>query len=102
MSPHESGRPVAGIPLQAHVQELRRRCEAVARLQGGATDYWQEIRLFREYAAEHQLGLRGFPAEIADRSPDEECNEHQVWFTRDLTRVIKVTWPDFFGLLVLH
>ncbi len=25
-----------------------------------------------------------------------------MWFVPDLTRVIKVTWPDFFGLLVLH
>jgi hypothetical protein len=102
MSPHESGRPIAGIPLQAHVQELRGRCEAIARLQGGATDYWQEIRLFKEYATEQQLGLRGLPAEIADRPPDEECNEHQVWFIQDLTWVMKVTWPDFFGLLVLY
>jgi hypothetical protein len=102
MSSHEPGRPTAGIPLQAHVQELRGRAAATARLQGGATDYWQEIRLFKEYAAEHQLGLRGHPAEIANRQPDEECNEHQVWFIRDLSWVMKVTWPDFFGLLVLY
>jgi hypothetical protein len=35
-------------------------------------------------------------------APDDEGNEHQIWFVPDLTRVIKVTWPDFFGLLVLH
>jgi hypothetical protein len=52
----EPGRPTAGIPLQAHAEELRRRCEAVARLQGGATDYWQEVRIFRDYAAERGLG----------------------------------------------
>lgn len=102
MSSHESFGTTAGIPLEAHVQELRRRSEATARLQGGAASYWQEIRLFREYAAER--GLACLPDQIPElkRAPDEEGNEHQIWFTRDLTRVIKVTWPDFFGLLVLH
>lgn len=102
MSLHEPGRPTAGIPLQAHVEELRGRCEAVARLQGGATDYWQEIRLFREYAAERGLGClpAGFPE--LNRAPDDEGNEHQVWFRPDAHTYLKVTWPDFFGLLVLY
>ena len=102
MSAHESFGTTAGIPLQAHVQELRGRCEATARLQGGATSYWQEIRIFREYATERGLGC--LPSQIPElsRAPDDEGNEHQIWFVPDLTRVIKVTWPDFFGLLVLH
>ncbi|MBL9131095.1 MAG: hypothetical protein JNG86_07850 [Verrucomicrobiaceae bacterium] len=102
MSAHESFGTTAGIPLQTHVQELRGRCEATARLQGGATSYWQEIRIFREYAAERGLGC--LPSQIPElsRAPDDEGNEHQIWFVPDLTRVIKVTWPDFFGLLVLH
>src|SRR4051812_28272208 len=101
MSPNEPGRPVAGIPLEAHVEELRRRSEATARLQGGATDYWQEIRLFREYAAERGLGClpAGFPE--LSRTPDDEGNEHQVWFRPEAHTYLKVTWPDFFGLLVL-
>jgi len=102
MSSHESFGTTAGIPLEAHVQELRGRAEATARLQGGATSYWQEVRLFREYASER--GLTHLPSALPElnRAPDDEGNEHQVWFVPDLTRVIKVTWPDFFGLLVLH
>lgn len=34
------------------------------------------------------------------RAPDDEGNEHQVWFQTD--SYLKVTWPDFFGLLVLY
>jgi hypothetical protein len=35
------------------------------------------------------------------RAPDDEGNEHQVWFRPDAHTYLKVTWPDFFGLLVL-
>ncbi|MBL9145980.1 MAG: hypothetical protein JNM99_20030 [Verrucomicrobiaceae bacterium] len=102
MSAHEPLGPTAGIPLEAHVEELRRRCEATARLQGGAASYWQEVQLFREYAAER--GLPRLPDEIPElsRPPDDEGNEHQVWFQPATATYLKVTWPDFFGLLVLH
>jgi hypothetical protein len=102
MSSHEPLGTTAGIPLQAHVEELRRRCETTARLQGGATSYWQEVRLFREYAAERGLGC--LPDQIPElsRAPDDEGNEHQVWFQPETDTYLKVTWPDFFGLLVLH
>jgi hypothetical protein len=102
MSPDESGRPPAEIPLEIHLEELRRRCEAVARVQGGSTHYLEEIRIFREYAGER--GLR-YPPGLPDpltRPPDDEGNEHQVWFQRATNTYLKVTWPDFFGLLVLH
>jgi len=102
MSSHEPFGTTAGIPLEAHVQELRGRCEATARIQGGATSYWQEVRLFREYAAERGLGC--LPDQIPElsREPDDDGNEHQIWFVPALTRVVKVTWPDFFGLLVVY
>jgi len=102
MSSHESFGSTAGIPLEAHVEELRRRCEATARVQGGATSYWQEVRLFREYAGERGLGC--LPDQIPElsRAPDDEGNEHQVWFQPETNTYLKVTWPDFFGMLVLY
>jgi len=52
------------IPLQAQVEELRRRAQAVARLQGGHTHYLEEVRMFREYIEEHRLLLRRSKASL--------------------------------------
>jgi hypothetical protein len=101
MSPHEPSHAAAGIPLQAHVEELRSRCEAASRLQGGSTYYHEELGIFRSYAAEAGLFLQSPPAELS-RPPDDEGNEHQVWFVPDAEAFLKATWPDFFGLLVIH
>ena len=98
---YEPNDPVAGIPLQAHVEELRSRSEAVARLQGGSTYYLEEVSIFRKYALEKQLILRTLTSELS-RPPDDEGNEHQVWFQPDSASFLKVTWTDFFGLLVLY
>lgn len=102
MSSHESFGPTARIPLEAHVEELRRRCEAVARIQGCATHYLEEVRIFRDYSVER--GLCHLPDALAElrRAPDDEGNEHQVWFQTETDTYLKVTWPDFFGLLVLY
>jgi hypothetical protein len=75
---HESVVAPQGIPLQAQVEELRRRAETVARLQGGHTHYLEEVRIFREYIEEHRLLLRRSKASL-NLPPDEEGNEHQVW-----------------------
>lgn len=101
MSLHEPLGPAAGIPLETHVEELRRRCEAIARLQGCPTHYLEEVRLFRSYAAER--GLLRLPGDFPElnRPPDDEGNEHQVWFQPGADAYLKVTWPDFFGLQVL-
>lgn len=101
MSPHEPSHTAAGIPLKAHVEELRRRCEAVSRFQGGSTYYQEELRIFRDYADEAGLFIPEPPVEL-NRTPDEEGNEHQVWYLPDGELVLKATWPDFFGLLVVH
>jgi len=101
MSPHEPSQTAAGVPLQTHVEELRRRCEAVARLQGGSTYYQEELGIFRTYAEESGLCLAEAPDTLS-RPPDDEGNEHQVWFHEDSETYLKATWPDFFGLLVLH
>lgn len=101
MSPHEPSHTAAGIPLKTLVAELRSRCETVARLQGGSTYYHEELGIFRAYAKEHGLILQAAPAEL-NRTPDDEGNEHQVWFQQESKTYLKATWPDFFGLLVVH
>lgn len=101
MSPHEPSHTAAGIPLKAHVEELRRRCESASRLQGGSTYYHEELGIFRAYAKEHGLILQAAPVEL-NHAPDDEGNEHQVWFQQDSQTYLKATWPDFFGLLVVH
>lgn len=101
MFTHEPSDVVAGIPLQAHVEELRRRCEAVARLQGGSAYHSEELGIFRAYAKEAGLHLTKAPVELS-RPPDDEGNEHQVWFHADSETYLKATWPDFFGMRVIH
>lgn len=101
MCSHEPDDAPAGIPLKAHVDELRRRCAAVARFQGGSTHYLEEVALFRAYAVEKALIFAQPPAELA-LPPSDEGNEHQVWFQPDKASFLKVTWPDFFGLRVLY
>ncbi|MBU6326546.1 MAG: hypothetical protein KGQ89_02865 [Verrucomicrobia bacterium] len=101
MSAHEPSHTAAGIPLQALVAELRSRCKAASRFQGGSTYYHEELGIFRQYAEERQLFLLTPPDELS-RAPDEEGNEHQVWYLADANAFLKATWPDFFGLLVIH
>jgi hypothetical protein len=101
MSTDEPGHAAAGLPLEAHVAELRRRGEAIARLQGGRAGYHEECGIFRGYAAEAGLVLAEAPAELS-RAPDDEGNEHQVWFQAESASYLKATWPGFFGLLVVH
>lgn len=101
MSSHEPSLSAAGISLQAHAEELRCRCEAVSRLQGGSAYYHEELEIFRTYAKEIGLYLSESPPELS-LTPDEEGNEHQVWYLPATGKVLKATWPDFFGLLVIH
>jgi hypothetical protein len=79
MCADELSEGAAGIALAAHVAELRGRCEAAARLQGGSTHYHEELGIFREYASEAGLYLAEAPRELS-LAPDDEGNEHQVWF----------------------
>ncbi len=83
-----------GIPLRAQVEELRRRAQTIARLQGGLTHYLEEVRIFRDYIEEHRLLLRRSKASL-NLPPDEEDNEHQVWFLPEESRFVKVTCPGF-------
>jgi hypothetical protein len=101
MSQDEPSPTSAGVTLQAHVEELRSRCEAVSRLQGGSTYLHEEIGIFLDYVRERGFLLPNPPDELS-RPPDDEGNEHQVWFLPGEGAVLKATWPDFFGLLVVH
>jgi hypothetical protein len=101
MSSHEPSHAAAGIPLKAHVEELRSRCEAASRFQGGSTYFHEELGIFRAYLEERSLYLKEPPAELT-RPPDDEGNEHQVWYIPAGESFLKASWPDFFGLLVIH
>ena len=101
MSSHEPSHAAAGIPLKAHVEELRSRCEAASRFQGGSTYFHEELGIFRAYLDEKGLYLKEPPTKLS-RPPDEEGNEHQVWYIPADEAFLKATWPDFFGLLVIH
>lgn len=101
MSSHEPSHAAAGIPLKALVEELRSRCEAASRFQGGSAYYHEELGIFRAYTEERGLYLAEPPVEVS-RPPDEEGNEHQVWYIPAEQVFLKATWPDFFGLLVIH
>lgn len=101
MSAHEPSLAAEGVALQALVAELRCRCEAVSRLQGGSTYFREDLGIFRQLAEERGFLLAEAPA-ILSSPPDDEGNEHQVWFQAETRDVLKATWPDFFGLLVIH
>lgn len=67
MSAHEPIDASAEFPLKALVDELRSRCEAVARLQGGSTHYLEEVAIFRRYAGEKGLVVPQPPPELSLR-----------------------------------
>lgn len=92
-----------GIPLPPLVAQLRESCDASARLHGGTTHYIEELCIFRAYAAEQDLFLAPTqaPQELS-LPPTAEGNEHQVWFREDSAIFLKATWPDHFGMKVVH
>ena len=87
--------------LSALVEQLREGCEAVARFQGGYTYHAEEVGIFREIGSQNQLFLEDEPLELST-SPWDEGNEHQVWFQPETSTYLKATWPDHFGMKVLH
>lgn len=103
MSEHESVGTTEGIPLPPLLEVLRGRCQAVARFQGGRTYYAEEFAEF--FAVAREAGFlqpqKQEPGRLAE-TPDYEGNEHQVWFEQETRTFLKATWPDFFGLKVIH
>ena len=71
------------IPLEACVETLRGRREAVGRFQGGHTHFQEDLRIFNEVANEQGWFLPTAPAELS-LQPSDEGNEHQVWFRGNL------------------
>jgi hypothetical protein len=89
------------IPLEACIETLRGRLEAVSRIQGGHTHFQEEFRIFNEVANEQGWFLPSAPSELS-LPPSDEGNEHQVWFREAHGTFLKATWPGFFGLRVVY
>jgi len=56
------------------------------------------VAIFRDYCEEHGMWL-DTPVDLL-AEPDAHGDEHEVWFAGE--HVIKLTYPDFFGLRVLY
>lgn len=80
------------VTLETHVEELRRRCEAACRFSGGNTLYGEELSLFQAYAEEGDFCFNREPREVA-RAPDDEGNEHQVWFLEGSDQGLRMKAP---------
>ena len=89
------------IPLEACVETLRGRIEAVGRFQGGHTHFQEELRIFNEVANEQGWFLSSARPELSF-PPSDESNEHQVWFRDSSGTFLKATWPRFFGWAFRH
>jgi len=89
------------LPLEACIETLRGRREAVGRLQGGHTHLQEDLRIFNEVANKQVWFLPTAPAERS-LPPSDEGNEHQVWFREAYGTFLKATWPDFFGLRMVY
>ena len=96
MSSHVDHTNLGRIPLEACLETLRGRLEAVSRLQGGHTHYQEELRIFNEVANEQGWFLSSAPPELS-LPPSDEGNEHQVWFREAHGTFLKATWPRFYG-----
>ena len=101
MSPHDPSRTPTRITLSSLVAQLRTSCEAVARFQAGHTHYHEELAIFYSVAKEQQLFLPEPPSELGT-PPSDEGNEHQVWHQPSSSTFLKATWPNHFGMLVIH
>lgn len=98
MSSHDPIRTTSRGSLSALVEQLKESCDTVARFQGGHTSYREELAIFKEQACAQGIFLDKAPLEL-NTPPDEEGNEHQVWYRKDEARFLKATWPDYFGML---
>jgi len=103
MPPHGNSRKASGVTLPSLVKQLRASCRTIARFQGGPAHYLEQLAIFRDCAR-----AKGFlfdhaqtPSELST-PPDEEGNEHQIWYQPETSTFLKATWPDFFGMLVVH
>ena len=96
MLPHVDHANPERIPLEACIETLRGRLEAISRIQGGHTHYQEELRIFNEVANEQGWFLPSAPAELS-LPPSDEGNEHQVWFREAHGTFLKATWPGSYA-----
>ena len=66
-------RRIVALPLEACIETLCERLEAVGRFQGGHTHFQEEFRIFNEVANEPGWFLLTAPAELR-LSPSREGN----------------------------
>jgi len=92
---------ITKVPLPTLVAQLRKSSEASARIYGCATSYTEELEIFRAYAEKQKLFLDQTP-ETLETPPTAEGNEHQVWYRETCADFVKATWPNHFGMLVIH
>jgi hypothetical protein len=84
--------------LAARAQRLRERTDAVCRFSGGVPTLEEGIHVFRDYCEDHGMWLDA-PIDL-HALPDAHGDEHEVWFAGEY--VIKLAYPDFFGLRVVY
>lgn len=90
-----------GIPLPSLIAQIRESGEASTRLHGGTTYHTEELGIFRAIASEHGLFLSQAPPALSS-TPTAEGNEHQVWYQEHSASFLKATWPNHFGMKVVH
>ncbi len=90
------------ITLEQLVTLLCGRSGSIARIQGSPAHYLEKVEIFRDVAKAYDLFLDEKAIVELSRAPSDEGNEHQVWFLGEAQRFLKATWPDFYGLNVVH
>ena len=84
--------------LPEYAERLRERTDAICRFSGGVPTLEEGIQVFREFCEEYGFWIDA-PIDLSSK-PDAYGDEHEVWFCGDY--VVKLTYPDFFGLRVVY
>lgn len=85
--------------LQIQAEELRRRTDSICRFSGGVPTFEEGLRVFRDFIIESGVH-RALPLGFHFRPCENHGDEHEVWHHG--ARVIKLTYPNFFGLKVVY
>lgn len=95
---HVESRDNQSRSLAEHAERLRASTEAICRFSPGEPTFEEGRTVFTDYCDEI-----GFWTELPDgcqRDCDTYGDEHEVWFENE--HVLKLTFPDFFGLKVIY
>jgi len=101
MSLHDFSRRIENSSLSAFIELLRDRCDAITQVQGGDTYYIEELEIFKQVARDQGYLLDKIPEPLNSPCHDSG-NEHEVWFVEEHSLYLKATWPDHFGMKVIH